>query len=56
MKQIKWIFILFALFATASMMGIGIAIAERSIVGILFSVISLLIVMGTGFSLKKKFL
>ncbi|KAA9026017.1 YlaF family protein [Niallia endozanthoxylica] len=54
MKKIKWISLLFAFLATACMAGIGIAIAERSVVGIAGSIIMLILVMGFGFMQKKK--
>lgn len=56
MKQIKWIFLFFAIIAAASMMGIGIAIAERSILGIILSTIAVVAVFGFGFSFKSKLL
>lgn len=36
------------------MMGIGIAVAEESIIGILAAIIALIVVMGIGFKTKKK--
>jgi arginine exporter protein ArgO len=54
MKQIKWPFLFLALLATISIMGIGIAIAERSILGIFASILSIVFVMGIGFKTKKK--
>jgi hypothetical protein len=56
MNHIKWIFLFFALLAASSMMGIGIAIAERSMFGIIFCIITLMFVMGISFSLKRKWL
>ncbi|SFA76279.1 MULTISPECIES: YlaF family protein [unclassified Bacillus (in: firmicutes)] len=55
MKNIKWPFLGFAILAAASIMGIGIAIGERSIWGALISVITLIFVMGMGFKTKKKY-
>ncbi|WP_223700378.1 DUF5325 family protein [Sutcliffiella deserti] len=52
MKNIQWIFVLFAVLTAASMALIGIAIAERSLLGIVFAVILLIIVMV--FAFKKK--
>ena len=54
MRQIKWIFIFFAITAAASIMGIGVAIAERSLLGIIFCTTLVIFVMGIGFTLKKK--
>ncbi|WP_071395478.1 YlaF family protein [Bacillus tuaregi] len=54
MKKIKWLPLLLAFLATACMAGIGIAVAERSIVGITGSMILLIFIMGFGFMQKKK--
>lgn len=54
MKQIKWIFVLYAILATVSIMGIGVAIGEESILGVLFSILALILVMGFGFKTKAK--
>ncbi|MBM4764368.1 YlaF family protein [Bacillus sp. B15-48] len=54
MKQIKWGFLLLAIAAAASMMGIGVAIGESSILGAVISVIALSISMGYGFKMKKR--
>ncbi|AIE59503.1 YlaF family protein [Bacillus methanolicus] len=54
MKEIKWIFLLFAIAAAFCIMGIGIAIAERSIVGAIVSIVLLMFVMGFGFKMKRK--
>ncbi|WP_026584267.1 YlaF family protein [Bacillus sp. J33] len=54
MKNIKWPLLAFAVGAALCMMGIGVAVAERSIIGIVFSIILLILVMGYGFKTKKK--
>ncbi|MDA7026320.1 YlaF family protein [Bacillus sp. CLL-7-23] len=54
MKQIKWIFLLFALAAVISMMFIGVAIAEKNLPGVIGAVMMFIIIMGIGFSLKKR--
>lgn len=54
MKNIKWPLLAFAIGAAICMMGIGIAVAERSILGIILSIIALIFVMGYGFKTKKK--
>jgi hypothetical protein len=56
MKQIKWVFLLFAIMTAACMIGIGIAIAEKSIIGILLCIIGTVASFGLGFSLKRKLL
>jgi len=53
MKQIKWIFLFLAIAAATCMLGIGIAIGERSFAGAFASIIALFIVMGIGFKAKK---
>jgi hypothetical protein len=54
MKGIKWIPLLFALLSASSMMGIGIAIAEKSWIGVMSCVIALILIMGFGFKSKRK--
>ncbi|WP_141431326.1 YlaF family protein [Bacillus sp. 03113] len=54
MKQIKWVFLLFALLTTVCIMGIGIAISEKSVLGILFCIFATVFIMGYGFKTKKK--
>jgi hypothetical protein len=56
MKQIKWLFLLFAILACACMVGIGISIAERSNIGIITCIVATVAVFGIGFSSKKKLL
>ena len=53
MKQIKWPLLAFAIAAALCMMGIGVAIAEKSIVGIIGAIILLIFIMGFGFKTKK---
>ncbi|KON89248.1 hypothetical protein AF332_22175 [Sporosarcina globispora] len=54
MNKIKWPLLAFAIGAALCMMGIGVAVAERSIIGIIFAIIALIFVMGYGFKTKKK--
>ncbi|PLR79218.1 hypothetical protein CU633_01550 [Bacillus sp. V3-13] len=54
MKEIKWIFVVFAIVAAACIMGIGVAIAERSLVGIFACIAGVIVVMGFGFKTKRK--
>lgn len=54
MKSGKWIFFLLAFIAAGSMVGVGIAVGERSILGILLSILALIAAMGFGFATKKK--
>jgi arginine exporter protein ArgO len=53
-NQIKWPLLLIAILAATTIMGIGIAIAERSWLGIAASIVALVFVMGFGFKTKKK--
>ncbi|WHY02240.1 YlaF family protein [Neobacillus sp. DY30] len=55
MKQVKWIFIVFAILAAASIIGIGVAIGEESILGVIGSILALVVVMGFGFKTKAKY-
>jgi Family of unknown function (DUF5325) len=54
MKKIKSLFLLFAIVATSCIMGIGISVAERSIIGIISCILLFILVMGIGFITKKK--
>jgi len=53
-KEIKWIFVLFAIAAAACMIGMGVAIGEESIIGLIACIVALIAVMGLGFSTKAK--
>jgi hypothetical protein len=54
MKEIKWIFVIYSILAATAIMAIGVFIGEGSLIGIIVSIIFLLIIMGLGFSTKKK--
>ncbi|MEH7108012.1 YlaF family protein [Bacillus sp. JJ1764] len=54
MKQIKWVLLIYAVMAAAAIMGIGVAIAEESILGIIGCILALISIMGLGFTTKKK--
>ncbi|MDQ0217221.1 hypothetical protein ELQ35_08190 [Peribacillus cavernae] len=54
MKNIQWNFLILALLATASLAWTGIAIGERSLIGIFLSILALFVIMGFGFATKKK--
>lgn len=54
MKDIKWVFVFYSLAALAAMAGIGVAVGERSTVGIFLMIAVLGLVMGMGFRTKKK--
>jgi arginine exporter protein ArgO len=54
-KNIKWIFVLYAVLAAVCIMGIGIAISEKSILIAVLAVAAWVFVMGYGFKTKKKY-
>ncbi len=54
LKKIKWPLLALAILATLCIMGIGIAVAEESIIGIFAAIIGLIVAMGFGFKTKKK--
>jgi len=54
MNQVKWPLLILAILAAASIMGIGIAIAEKSLIGALACLLAVIIIMGTGFKTKRK--
>ncbi|MDM5328093.1 YlaF family protein [Neobacillus sp. CF12] len=55
MKKIKWVFVVYAILAAMSIMGIGVAIGEKSIIGVIGSILALIVIMGFGFKTKAKF-
>jgi hypothetical protein len=54
MKQINSMFLVFAFLTAFFMILIGIAIGERSLLGILGSIIGVIAIMGIGFTYKRK--
>lgn len=54
MNKVKWIFIVYAILTAASIMGIGVAIGEKSIIGIIGCIIAVIVIMGMGFKTKAK--
>lgn len=54
MKQIKWVFLIYAILSAASIIGIGVAVAEKSIIGTISSLIALTLIMGLGFKRKAQ--
>lgn len=54
MKEMKWIFLVYSILATTSIITIGVFIGEQSLIGILVSIIVLIMIVGLGFSTKKK--
>lgn len=54
MKNVKWVFVFYAIAAIASMCAIGVAVAMRSFPVALIAIIALVFIMGNGFKTKKK--
>lgn len=54
MQKIKWVFLVYSILAASSIMGIGITIAEKSIVGTIGCLVALIVIMGLGFKTKRK--
>ncbi|WP_088005811.1 YlaF family protein [Indiicoccus explosivorum] len=54
MKEIKWVFVFYSLAALVAMAGIGVAVGERSVIGIILTAVVLMVVMGMGFRTKKR--
>ncbi|APA02534.1 MULTISPECIES: YlaF family protein [Bacillus] len=54
MKKLNWLLLLFAFAAVFSMMLIGVSIAEKSAWGIIGSIVLVIAIMGSGFTVKKK--
>ncbi|WP_096199201.1 DUF5325 family protein [Bacillus sp. FJAT-45350] len=54
MKKENIMFLLLAVITVICIMGIGIAVAERSLLITLLSLIGIFIATGLGFNLKKK--
>lgn len=55
MRGIKWNFLLLAILAASSIIGMGVALAENSLLGMFICFIILMAVMGYGFATKKKY-
>lgn len=54
MKNIKWNLLFLAILGAASIVGIGIFLGERSPIGMIICFLTLVIIMGFGFKIKKK--
>ncbi|WP_102347077.1 YlaF family protein [Bacillus sp. Marseille-P3661] len=54
MKNVNFTLLSLAILTVVCLMLIGVAIAERSIIGILLAVIASILVIGFGFVMKKK--
>ncbi|AIM17551.1 MULTISPECIES: YlaF family protein [Neobacillus] len=54
MNQVKWPLLIYAILAAVCIMGIGVAIAEKSLIGVFISIVAGIIVIGLGFKTKKR--
>ncbi|MBO0962569.1 YlaF family protein [Neobacillus sp. MM2021_6] len=54
MKSVKWPLLMYAILAAASIMGIGIAISEKSLLGAIGCILAVIVIMGLGFKTKRK--
>lgn len=54
MKNVKWSLLVYAILAAASIMGIGVAISEKSVIGALGCIVAIIVIMGMGFKTKRK--
>ncbi|WML27614.1 YlaF family protein [Neobacillus sp. OS1-33] len=54
MKNVKWPLLVYAILAATSIMGIGIAISEKSITGAIGCIVAIVVIMGMGFKTKKR--
>jgi Family of unknown function (DUF5325) len=55
MGNIKWIFVLYSVLAAVSLMGVAISISLASLLLAAGSIIALTIIMGFGFTTKKRY-
>jgi hypothetical protein len=54
MKKLQWVFLLLAIAGTACIMGIGIFVALKNVIGIIGCIVLIIFIMGFGFMKKKK--
>jgi len=54
MTKVKWPLLIYAVLAAVCIIGIGIAIGEKSIIGAISCILALMVVMGMGFKKKRK--
>jgi hypothetical protein len=54
MKNVKWSLLVYAILAAACIMGIGIAIGEKSLIGVIGCILAIIVIMGMGFKTKRK--
>jgi hypothetical protein len=54
MNNVKWPLLIYAVLAASSIMGIGIAISEKSLIGTIGCILAVIVIMGMGFKTKRK--
>ncbi|WP_160720252.1 YlaF family protein [Bacillus sp. USDA818B3_A] len=54
MNNVKWPLLFYSILAAASIVGIGIAISEQSLLAALGCILAVIVIMGMGFKTKKK--
>ncbi|EKN65536.1 hypothetical protein BABA_19651 [Neobacillus bataviensis LMG 21833] len=54
MNNVKWSLLVYSILAAAGIMGIGIAISEKSLVGAIACILAVIVIMGMGFRTKRK--
>ncbi|PLS06407.1 YlaF family protein [Neobacillus cucumis] len=54
MNNVKWPLLFYAILAAASIVGIGIAISEQSLLAATGCIMAVIIIMGMGFKTKRK--
>ena len=54
MNNLKWPLLIYAILAAASIVGIGISISEKSLIGALGCIVAVVVIMGMGFKTKSK--
>lgn len=54
MKNVKWSLLVYAILAATCIMGIGIAIGEKSLIGVIGCILAIIVIMGMGFKTKRK--
>ncbi|WP_410914315.1 YlaF family protein [Priestia filamentosa] len=54
LKSIKWGLLLYAILGTLSIMLIGVFLGEGSMVGVIGCIVALIVIIGLGFTTKKK--
>lgn len=54
MQKLKWSQLFFAVATTLSLVGIGISLGERSVLGVIICLLGATVITGIGFMTKKR--